>query len=285
MTGCPLCGGPGEPQFHLHSYQIHRCLWCETDFNACFVGGGADGELFSRHYFEIQHKEAFTRRAEDYRLDPSCPVFARRLSQIEQAIGVGRVVDVGPGLGTFLRVARDRGWHVEGVELSAFASEFIRRTHQIEVFTGDLPVFAERTGDRFDLITFWDSIEHVAQPLEVLQAARQLLRPGGYLVIATDNFDCLVADIGVALYRASGGRVRYPVERVYIDRNRTYFTERSLLTLLEKLGLRVVYSEKMEYPLGKIRTTLVERAALATIYAAARLTGRQAQLTLFAVAA
>ena len=249
------------------------------------MGGGAEGQSFGRQYFEVQHKEAFAHQFENYRLDPSLPVFARRLSQIEQAIGVGRVVDVGPGLGTFLRVARDRGWHAEGVEMSAFASDFIRRTHQLEVFTGDLTEFAQRPRQPFDLITFWDSIEHVAQPFEVLQAARRLLSPTGYLVIATDNFDCLVADIGVALYRATGGRVRYPVERVYIDRNRTYFTERSLLTLLERLGLRVVYVEKMEYPLRKIRTTLIERAALATIYAAAHVTRRQAQLTLFAAVA
>jgi 2-polyprenyl-3-methyl-5-hydroxy-6-metoxy-1,4-benzoquinol methylase len=285
MSGCPLCGNRGELRFRLHGYDIHRCHACNADFNASFVGGGGDGQLFSRQYFEVQHKEAFAQQLEDYRLDPSLPVFARRLSQIEQAIGVGRVVDVGPGLGTFLRVARDRGWHAEGVEMSTFASDFIRKTHQLDVFTGELTEFAQHTAQAFDLITFWDSVEHVAQPLEVLQAARRLLSPSGYLVIATDNFDCLVADIGVALYRASGGRVRYPVERVYIDRNRTYFTERSLLTLLGRLGLRVVYSEKMEYPLRKIRATVIERAALATIYAAARLTRRQAQLTLFAVAA
>ena len=285
MHGCPLCGSPGKLRFRLQSYDIHRCQSCNADFNASFVGGGADGQLFSREYFEVQHKEAFAHQLQDYRLDPSLPVFARRLAQIEQAIGVGRVVDVGPGLGTFLRLARDRGWHAEGVEMSAFASDYIRRTHRLDVFTGDLTQFAAQTEQLFDLITFWDSVEHVAEPLEVLEAARRLLSPTGYLVIATDNFDCLVANIGVALYRASGGRVRYPIERVFIDRNRTYFTQQSLLALLARLGWRVVYSEKMEYPLRKIRTTRLERAVLATIYAAAHVTGRQAQLTLFAVAA
>jgi SAM-dependent methyltransferase len=269
----------------LPSYDIRRCQSCHADYNASFVGGGADDQLFSRHYFEVQHKEAFAHQLQDYRADPSLPVFARRLAQIEQAIGVGRVLDVGPGLGTFLRLARDRGWRAEGVEMSAFASDFIRRTHQVEVFTGDLTQFAERSVQTFDLITFWDSIEHVAEPLEVLKAARRLLTPHGYVVVATDNFDCLVADLGVALYRASGGRVCYPIERVFIDRNRTYFTEQSLLSLLARLGWRVVYREKMEYPLRKIRTTRLERAALATIYAAAHVTGRQAQLTLFAMAA
>lgn len=284
-SACPLCGRAGDVRFRLPGYEIHGCAACDTGFNASFAGGGSDGELFGRQYFEVTHREAFATQLEDYRNDPSRPVFARRLAQIEEAIGVGSVLDVGPGLGTFLCVARDRGWHAEGVELSAFAAGFIRETHGLPVFTGDLQEFARLDGRRLDLVTFWDSIEHVAQPVEVLQSARALLRPGGYLALATDNFDCLVAQIGTAFYRASRGWFTYPVERVFIDRNRTYFTERSLARLLGTLGFRVVYSEKMEYPLGKIRANVLERTALAALYAAAHLTRRQAQVTLFAVAA
>lgn len=284
MAGCPLCGGAGRLRFRLPRYTIHACGPCDAQFNASFAEGGSDGELFGRAYFEVHHKEAFADQFRDYREDPSLPVFVRRLVQIEDTIGIGSVLDVGPGLGTFLRVARDRGWRAQGVEVSAFAADFIRRTHGCPVFTGDLADFDPLAKQTFDLVTFWDSFEHVAEPVEVLQAARRLLRPGGLLVMATDNFDCLVASLSAAIYRASAGRVRYPVERVFIDRNRTYFTERSLLALLERFRFAVVYSEKMEYPLRKIRTTWLERGVLAALYAVAHLRQRQAQVTLFAVA-
>jgi 2-polyprenyl-3-methyl-5-hydroxy-6-metoxy-1,4-benzoquinol methylase len=150
------------------------------------------------------------------------------------------------------------------------------------VFTGDLAAFSAATPRQFDLITFWDSIEHVGEPLAALQAATRLLRPGGLVVIATDNFDCLIGDIAAGLHRASGGRLTYPVERVFIDRNRTYFTEASLRAVLDRLRLEVVLFEKMEYPLDKIRTTVLERLFLSGVYGLARLTGRQAQVTLFA---
>ena len=99
-----------------------------------------------------------------------------------------------------------------------------------------------------------------------------------------DAIGIVVSDVAksVAFYRLSGGRWRYPVERVFIDRNRTYFTERSLRALLERLALDVVFFEKMEYPLRKIKTTLAERLVLAGLYGLARLTRRQAQVTLFA---
>lgn len=279
---CPGCAGSGAIRFRLAAYEIHRCRSCGTEYNASFSGGGGDGQLFSRDYFEVQHREAFAAQFDDYRNDPSLPVFRRRLDQIESLIGIGSVLDIGPGLGAFVRLASDRGWRAEGVEVSAFAADFIRRQHGLPVFTGDLVAFAETSSRSYDLITFWDSVEHVSHPLEALQAARRLLRPGGLLVIATDNFDCLVADLAAAFYRLSGGRWRYPVERVFIDRNRTYFTERSLHGLLERLQLQVVRFQKMEYPLRKIRTNTAERLVLAGLYGLARVTRRQAQMTIFA---
>jgi 2-polyprenyl-3-methyl-5-hydroxy-6-metoxy-1,4-benzoquinol methylase len=209
-------------------------------------------------------------------------VFLDRLVQIESTMGVGTVLDVGPGLGTFLRLAAERGWRAEGVEVSAFAAEFIRRQHKLPVFTGDLVSFAGSVKRSFDLITFWDSLEHVTHPRDVLEAARQLLRPGGMIVVTTDNFDCLVADLSSVFYRLSRGRWRYPMERVFIDRNRTYFTERSLRSLVKHVGLDVVFFEKMEYPLSKIKTTPLERVVLGSLYGLAHLTRRQAQVTLFA---
>ena len=280
---CPLCGSKGQARFALVGYEIHHCSSCDTEFNASFAGGGADGQLFDRTYYEVRHKEAFADQFNDYRRDPSAPVFLARLRQIEARVGVGSVLDVGSGLGTFLRLARDNGWHAEGVEVSAFAARFARETHGLRVFAGDLTAFAASTRRTFDVITFWDSIEHVGNPRDVLEAALRLLRPGGLVVIATDNFDCLVGDIAVGLYRLSRGRIRYPLARVFIEQNRSYFSEDSLRRLLHRLQMKVVFFEKMEYPLRKIKTSVLERVVLAAIYGLAHLTGRQAQLTLFAV--
>jgi SAM-dependent methyltransferase len=131
-------------------------------------------------------------------------------------------------------------------------------------------------------VTFWDSLEHVAEPRRDLAAARRLLRPGGLLLVTTDNFDCLVADLAAAAYRATLGALAYPVERVFIDRNFAFFTDRTLRRLIAAAGFDELWLEKMEYPLAKIRLGAIERLALRAIYAAAAVTGRQAQVTLLA---
>jgi SAM-dependent methyltransferase len=279
VIDCALCGAASSaPVYRLHGYQIRACDGCGFLFNADFQGGGEAAGTFSRDYFLVHHRAGFEPQLADFRNDLSLPVYERRLDALEARLGRGRLLDVGPGFGSFLRLARDRGWQVEGVEVSAFAAAHIRAAHGIAVFHGDLAGF-DATPGSFDLVTFWDSLEHVRHPRQDLETAFRLLRPGGLALLTTDNFDCLIADVASAAYHLSRGRIVYPTERIFIDRNFSYFTERSLRRLLADLGFREVLVEKMEYPLGKIETSVLERWALRAFYLLAAATGRQAQIT------
>lgn len=279
---CPLCKSDRcRPVYRLGQYQIARCVSCDVLFNSAFRGGGEEGETFDQNYFLNVHSSAFASHVEDYRRDPSVPVFDRRLDFIESRVPRGRLLDVGPGLGTFLCVARDRGWEVAGLDISQFNVTHIREKHGIDMFRGNLHEYPAEQG-AFDLITFWDSIEHVSRPRLDLEHAYRLLRPGGLVLLATDNYDCLVASLATAIYRLSFGKVAYPMKRVFIDRNATYFTERVFARLIAEVGFEKILFEKMEYPLDKISLSRLERAALRVIYAAAALTGRHAQFTVVA---
>ncbi len=241
--------------------------------------------MFSADYYQTVQRPAFEKQlGDDYLADPSVPVYARWLDAIAKRVGTGRLLDVGSALGTFVAMANARGFRAEGVEISAYAAEFARTTRGLTVFTGDLERFPAADGS-FDVVTFWDSIEHVTHPRENLLTARRLLRPGGALLLTTDNFDCLVADVARLMHAATGGLLRYGMQRVFIRPNRSYFTEHTLRALLAKCGFRVTVLEKMEYPLDKIRTNLAERMILRTFYGAARVLNRQAQVTVLAEAA
>jgi 2-polyprenyl-3-methyl-5-hydroxy-6-metoxy-1,4-benzoquinol methylase len=242
--------------------------------------------MFSAGYYTERHGSAFAPQlAGEYERDPSAPVYGRWLGEIASRLpeGRGRLLDVGCALGTFLALARDRGFEPHGVEISQFASTFAREKRGLDVFTGDLENYAAASGS-FDVITFWDAIEHVTHPLENLKTARRLLRPGGLLLLTTDNFDCLVADVARLSYRASAGTLRYAMQRVFIDANRSYFTESTLRAALHSTFFRVQVLEKMEYPIDKIRTNPLERVVLQTFYGAAALLHREAQVTVLAEA-
>ena len=281
-AACPACGArPGAPVYRLRGYEVVRCAACDLWFNGGFGRGGGAAEVFAAGYYLDRHREAFAPLLEDHQADLSLPVYRRWLERLEATLGRGRLLDVGAGLGTFLRLARDRGWDAAGVEISGFAAAHIRERHGIEVFEGDLGALGAPDGS-FDLVTFWDSIEHVERPGENLARAWRLLRPGGMLLLTTDNFDCLIADLAAALYRLSRGALTYPVERLFIDRNASYFTAATISRLVREAGFERLAVRRMEYPLGKIKTSFVERQALRLLYAAAAVTRRQAQLTLTA---
>lgn len=229
----------------------------------------------------VQHREAFEPHRLDPWQDPSVPAFQKWLDRVEERCPVGRLLDVGCAFGTFLIVAAERGWEVHGVEVSRYAAAIAAERGLGPVFEGRFEAF-DGSARSFDLVTFWDSIEHVDDPVESLRRARRLLRPDGFVLIATDNFDCLVADVAALAYRATWGHLRYPVERVFIDRNRTYFTLGTLRAALRHTGFQEVACEKMEYPLTKISASPVERWALQAFYAAAAKLGRQAQVTVLA---
>lgn len=283
---CPLCQSTRvRVEYELTGYRIAICRGCHFEYHDGFAGGGGDNDMFSEEYYRGRHREAFEAQFADYTRDPSAPVFNFWLEQIEGRIPKGRILDIGSALGTFLKIAEDRGWKPQGVEISRFAAQFAREKRGLAVFNGDLEQFPGTPGgdaDSFDAVTFWDSIEHVTHPRQNLTTGVRLLRRGGLMLLTTDNFDCLVADVARVAYRASFGRVRYPLERVFIAPNRSFFTEATLRALLESCGLRVVIFKKMEYPLDKIRTNLAERLILQGFYAAAHLLHRQAQVTVVA---
>lgn len=98
----------------------------------------------------------------------------------------GRLLDVGCGQGRFLDHMRRMGWLVEGVEPDPRAAKTARAMYGITVHVSDLA--AVRYPDKhFDAIAMNHVIEHVHDPIALLQECRRILRPGGVLVAVTPN--------------------------------------------------------------------------------------------------
>jgi SAM-dependent methyltransferase len=103
----------------------------------------------------------------------------------------GRLLEVGCGTGDFLVEAQAAGYDVAGVEVSADAVRAAgARVGEHAVRVGELPTLAPQLGvGTFDVCVLWDVLEHARNPLDLLRAARGLLRAGGVLAIATPSLD------------------------------------------------------------------------------------------------
>jgi len=142
----------------------------------------------------------------------------------------GRLLDLGCGEGHFLKHATLQGWDVSGVDLKAENTEFAKKVLQIKNIhcapLGEAP-FTEKT---FDIVTFYDLIEHVSDPLGELKKVYKLLQPGGLVVISTPNIKNSI----FMKNRWSGYAVK---DHVY------FFSKKTLTKMLQRAGLKVIFSK------------------------------------------
>lgn len=99
----------------------------------------------------------------------------------------GRLLEVGFGDGRLLQQFNARGWCVEGQEIDPVAVRNAR-ARGIRVHEGRLQDLEIATGE-FDVVLGSHVIEHVHDPLGFLRKCRDLLKPGGRLLMLTPNAD------------------------------------------------------------------------------------------------
>ena len=106
----------------------------------------------------------------------------------------GRVADVGCGTGwSSISMARQfPAARVDGIDVDAGSIERANATAKEQGLTDRVAFMhanaaaAEGAG-RYDLVTIFEAVHDMAQPVEVLAAARKLLAPGGAVLIADER--------------------------------------------------------------------------------------------------
>lgn len=106
----------------------------------------------------------------------------------------GHILDVGCATGGFLQAMQQRGWQVQGIEPVPHAAAYARQQLGPVVQTGFLED-AAYADQQFDVVTLWDVLEHVADPLATLQEVARILKPGGLLAFSVPNPACLEASL------------------------------------------------------------------------------------------
>lgn len=141
---------------------------------------------------------------------------------------VGKLLEVGCGAGDYLNLMRNRGWDVEGVDFDTEAAKNASEQFDIKVHSGQLKDINYPDGN-FDAITMSHVIEHIFDPVSLLQECRRILKPTGCLVIITPN----VKSYGHSYFN-SGWRALEPPRHVFL------YSSLSLKRLADKAGFNDV---------------------------------------------
>lgn len=208
--------------------QIVRCRHC----GLVFTSPRMKQEFIWRGYSEAVDA-SYASQAEE-----RIATFQRTLDTIEQYVpGKGRLLDIGCAAGFFLKVAKDRGWSVEGFEPNRGLAQWGREQYGIDIHTQDF-LEAEIPQASFDAVTFWDVLEHVPDPRAYVRKTSQILKPGGFLFI---NYP----DTGSSPARIFKQRWWFisPVHIYYFDR-------KTLTRMLESENLTMVKHSRHWQTLG-----------------------------------
>lgn len=96
-----------------------------------------------------------------------------------------KVLDIGAGPGAFLDRIRGLVGQMSAIEpCRLYEEELFKKCFEVYPFIQNVA-----QGRKYDLITCFDTIEHVQDPAGLMQKAYQLLAPGGTLLVSTGEYE------------------------------------------------------------------------------------------------
>lgn len=117
-------------------------------------------------------------------------IYQETKKNIEREYPSGKLLDMGCGLGLFLKLWDAKKWKLFGIDISGKAVEYAK-SKGLNVRQDSLEK-TDFSDDYFDIITMFYVLEHLPHPLKVLQEARRILKKNGLVVIRVPQ--CIAAE-------------------------------------------------------------------------------------------
>lgn len=141
-------------------------------------------KFYDGQFYESERADYFTKAEEDKEW---WMLRYRHYYELLEAHTPGRrILDIGSGPGYFLEAGAKRGWEVLGFEPSRLACDYTR-ARGLKVEHGFFSAAAARGHGTFDAISLSMVLEHVRDPIGLIEEARGLLAPGGLLLLISPN--------------------------------------------------------------------------------------------------
>lgn len=236
---CLICDGTRhEVVFTELGTNILRCKSCGHVFSSFrpdlhYSGYWGDEVAVGEHHY---WSKARARMHRDF--------FERFISG-----GSGRLLDMGCGLGFFLKAMMSyQDWHAYGCEISPAAVRYAREHLGLRRVICSPLEDADFTSNDFDIVTMWDVLDHIPQPDPVLSRCHKLLKDGGTLFIRTPN-------VVTQLMRSRIMKKIKPGQSYLCATDHPhYYSMRSIRTLLQRNGFASVGFTHL-HPIGSMNET------------------------------
>lgn len=236
---CPWCESDKtqiylwtKDEFLTHEeFQIHECQKCGLLFTEPRPAKDKIGAYYKseEYYSHQENKHGFI------------PKIYERIKTINlkhkynlatKGLPVGKMLEIGCGVGDFLHTMEQHGWECMGVEPSEEAKEIARKRMKAELFSPD--DINEMPDESFDLITMWHVLEHVDDLKWQVEQLSRLIKKGGRIVIAVPNYKSLDAQYYKELWAAYD-----------VPRHLNHFNSKTIANIFKTKGLELKKTDKL----------------------------------------
>ena len=236
---CPWCGS-NKAQINLwlkdefltkKDFHICECLNCGLLYTMPRPSKEKIGAYYKsdEYYSHQENKKGFVPRL--YEAIKKINL-KHKFRLASRDLPVGKLLDIGCGVGDFLHVAENKGWQCTGVEPSEEAREIARQRIKGDLlYSEDLEQLPDQS---FDLITMWHVLEHVDDLKWQVAQLQRLIKPNGRIVIAVPN------------YRSYDGRFYNAYWAAYdVPRHLNHFNKTVITKMFKTSGLSLVCMDKL----------------------------------------
>lgn len=229
---CEVCGGNKfRYLFTKDAHAFFRCRCCRLIRSDPQPTDDTLARIYGTKYYDAWGVQTGLDRV----LRLKKETFRRYVLDVADLKKGSRVLDCGAAFGTLMEAATEMGLNAYGIELAEeAAAEIGRRFGPSHVFSGpfEQASFPDLEDAAFDGVFMCDFLEHVRDPLAVLQKTVSFLRPRGSIIITTPDGDSLSCRFMGASW------LHYKVEHLY------YFNRLNLSQLLQRVGLTVIHQDR-----------------------------------------
>lgn len=237
---CPLCGCRNNSPFSFeqvflegktYKLGVNKCKKCRLVYISPRLNSFGLTNLYNENYnlqtISSIYSKSFDTSASEY--------LTFKKYVYEYLPDGGKILDIGCGTGNFLsQFAENPMYSVEGTEVSYFAGKEAMKKG-IKVYFGDL-LSLQLPEKEYDIISMLYVLEHIPNPMNILEEAYRLLKSSGHCLIAVPNYNYLrliyVYPMSFVLFKKK--------TYLHADEHLQNFTPSTLLYMVNKVGFTPV---------------------------------------------
>lgn len=210
---CVLCGSTKfSIVYDLPDAKISKCKKC-----GLVISKPTQNESYKHYHRDTDYKK-FEKHFRN--------IFTLRYNTILKYKSIGKVLEIGASTGVMLQIFKEHGWETLGIEPSDAYREAKKKGLKI---INRLFEKADLKSNYFDVVILNHTLEHIDNPVKVLEKVFKILKKDGIVYVDVPNFDSLSAKL-------AGKNWKYLLPREHLYD----FTPHTMMKILNKSGFKIV---------------------------------------------